>query len=673
MGLKVSTPHPDDRLIDYKALYEITQRRLEREQRARRQAETIAEKGLSALHQRERHAVLLETIARAANGSSSMRDAMQTVLSEICNHTGWVCAFVYFPRGPGESRLAASGYTLVSGDGLAAFAAATPEGALVGDDDLAGRVVAQRRSVWISDVSADPRFQRRHLATGCGLRAGIAFPVLIDDAVATVFEFFAREAQEPDPAFLAVLDAIGTQLGRVVERERYRARLIYDATHDTLTGLPNRSALLQALSRRLVESRAGGAGFSALFVDLDRFKLVNDSLGHHAGDQLLIEVARRFAGVLAEAGPNHLLARLGGDEFVALIDGAPDVETGARIAERLLTSLAVPVVIEGQEFYGAASIGVTSSSFGYGDAEDVLRDADIAMYEAKRAGKGRVGLFEPQLHLQAVTRMTLESDLRKALRNREFVVHFQPIVPVSGEGTVDFEALVRWQKAPGVLVPPGSFIGVAEEIGLIVFIGDYVIREACRAAAAWNAGLPPSQWVSISVNVSARQLHDAGLVNTVQRALEVSGADPAMLRLELTESAAISDLQQSVATLKAVRSLGVRVSIDDFGTGHSSLSYLNELTFDTVKIDRSFVHALQDGSDKTEIVRTVLDLAHRLGASVVAEGAETPTQYAELKRLGCQYVQGYFISKPLDERTAASWLAGHRDSSCTSSGICLSK
>ena len=556
---------------DYKSMYEITHRRLEREQRARKQAEIIAEKGLTELHQRERHAALLEIIARTANGSSSMGDAIQTVLSEICGYTGWVCAFVYLPVGNGSDQFIASGYHLTLSEGLAAFSEATLGGWGASNNDLA-RVVAERRLLWTPDVAGDAVFTRRDIASLCGLRACVAVPVLIDGEVAAICEFFARESQEPDPTFMAVLNNIGTQLGRVVERERHRTQLIYDATHDALTGLPNRSLLLEQLSLRLIALNSGGHNFSLLFVDLDRFKLVNDSLGHHAGDELLIEVATRFGTVLAEVTTGHLLARLGGDEFVAIVDDCPDIESGSSVAERLLASLATPVLIEGQEFYGAASIGVTCSSFGYDDANDILRDADIAMYEAKRSGKGRVGLFEPVLHMQAVTRMTLESDLRKALRNREFVLHFQPIIPMFDTGQLDFEALVRWQKAPGVLVPPNSFLSVAEETGLIVFIGDYVLREACIAVANWNAGLRRSDWVTVSVNVSARQLNNAGLVSSIERALDNSGADPSMLRIELTESSALADLQQSISTLQSIRTMGVRVSIDDFGTGHSSLS-----------------------------------------------------------------------------------------------------
>ncbi len=642
---------------DYQALYLAAQRRYERERRARQQAETIAEEGLRTLHQRGRHAELMAAVARHANGSSSQVEALQSTLVEICAHTGWVCGFVYVPNTDVVRKLELSSCWLARGEGLDPFVATTRTARFLPRHGLPGRVYASAKAAWIEDVASDDNFPRKPDAISCGLRTGVAFPILIEDEVAAVVEFFAREAQAPDDDFLTILEAIGTQLGRVVERERTRRRLMHDATHDSLTGLPNRALFLTKLETRIDRARVdSNQSYSVLFIDLDRFKLINDSLGHRAGDALLLAITDRFGTALMQSDHSHVLARLGGDEFVILLDQAPK-EVGARIAEELLASLACPITIEGHQLYGSASIGVTSGEFVYGAAADVLRDADLAMYEAKGRGKGRVALFEPQLHLHAMTRLAMESDLRSALRTDRFVLHYQPIVSISDQQVIGFEALVRWQKAPGVLVPPGAFIEIAEETGLIVFIGEVVLRKACTAIARWNAARPSHEAICVSVNVSARQFQQADFVQTVERALALSGALPKMLRLEVTESVAIANVQHTIAILEHLRTLGVRVSIDDFGTGHSSLSYIHQLTFDTIKIDRSFVQGMGAAKDGQHIVQTILELARNLNVTVVAEGAETQEQMSDLERLGCPLVQGYFISRPLDEGAATAWLS----------------
>ena len=643
---------------DYHALYLAAQRRFERERRARQQAETIAEEGLRTLHQRERHAALLATIARHANGSSTQVEALQGALSEICDHTGWVCGFAYFPDEAAERRLVLSACWLAVGEGLDAFIQATQTARFPLRHGLPGRVDATRQAAWIRDVAEDDNFPRKCEAIACGLRAGIAFPILVEGEVAVVIEFFAREALDADALFLTVLETVGTQLGRVVERERTRAQLVYDATHDALTGLPNRALFHERLASRIVaEADAGALPFAVLFIDLDRFKLVNDSLGHRAGDALLVTIARRFARALERSGIAHLLARLGGDEFVVLLDRVAATAQAIRVAEELLAALACPIALEGQSLYGSASIGVTCSTLGYASAADVMRDADLAMYEAKHKGKARVALFEPNLHLQAVTRLAVESDLRHALSEGQFVLHYQPIVALGTNHPIGFEALVRWQKAPGVLIPPAAFIGIAEETGLIVFLGDHVLQQACRTVARWNADRAEGDALFVAVNVSARQFQQPNFVQSVERAIAHAGARASFLRLELTESVAIANVARTVEILDALRARGVRVSIDDFGTGHSSLAYLHQLAFDTIKIDRSFVQAMDDATDGGHIVRTILDLARNLNVSVVAEGAETAEHMAKLERLGCPYVQGYFVSRPLNEDAATIWLS----------------
>lgn len=404
-------------------------------------------------------------------------------------------------------------------------------------------------------------------------------------------------------------------------------------------------------------SRDAGTVYAVLFIDLDRFKLVNDSLGHQAGDHLLTEIASRFARIVAATGALHTLARLGGDEFTVLLEEIASDAEALALAEQLLQALDAPILIEDQPLHGSASIGITSGTIGYTSAAEVMRDADLAMYRAKSLGRSRAATFDPSLHLKAVLRLAIEGDLRRALRENQFVLHYQPIMALSADRMTGFEALIRWQKEPGVLVPPNDFISIAEETGLIVHIGTWVLREACRTVARWNSERPANDLLSVSVNVSSRQFQQPDFVDQVQGALHASGADPQTLRIEITESVAIENTDRVVSILDALRALGVRISIDDFGTGYSSLSYLHRLPFDTIKIDRSFILSMSQDEDGREIVRTILDLARNLRMDVVAEGTETCADVDSLREMGCGYAQGYYFSRSIDENAVDAWLS----------------
>ncbi len=631
---------------DYRALYLRAQRRLERERAVRLEVESIAERGLRVLHERERQQALLEAVARHANGTSSEEDALGFALGEVCRHAGWVFGCVYRPADRDPTRLAQSSMAHVAGEGLDLFTAATADAEFPPEIGLPGRVWASGRAHWVPDVTADDNFKRGAAALACGLRAGVAFPILVAGEVVAVVEFFAREVLASDAAFLAVLSEVGTQLGRVVERARAARRLIHDATHDGLTGLPNRTLFLDRLDAALARGTAG----AVLFVDLDRFKLVNDSLGHAVGDALLAEIAARFAAVTA--GSPHLLARLGGDEFIVLLDGDPDPAAASAFAERLLDALQAPFAVEGAALHATASIGIVMAEPGRGSGRDLMRDADLAMYRAKTGGRAHVALFDGSLHRDAVRRLELENGLRAGLRDGTFLLHFQPIVALADRRTLGFEALVRWQRTPDTLVHPGDFIAAAEDSGLIVPLGFWVMAEACRAAVRWNAAHPARDPLWVSVNVSPRQFRCDDLVERVRAILHGTGAGPGLLKIEITESVAMEDTERAVGVLHSLRGLGVGISIDDFGTGYSSLSSLHHLPFDTLKIDRSFVGAM--GRDGDGIVRTVLDLARSLRLGVVAEGTETAAQVEALAALGCDAAQGYHFSRPVPEAAVAA-------------------
>jgi len=436
-----------------------------------------------------------------------------------------------------------------------------------------------------------------------------------------------------------------------------KERAVYESMHDGLTGLPNRTFFLTRLRQHIADGRQD---FAVCFLDLDRFKIVNDSLGHVAGDALLIQVAKRLAEALDQqghlAGAGDVLARLGGDEFVVLIESVESGESAMRHADRLLQALSTPFLIDDEPIYCTASIGVALGRLVYTDAEDLLRDADLAMFRAKSLGKSRAELYRPDAHTLAKTRLHIENDLRQALLRGEFIVHYQPIVALADQGLIGFEALVRWAHPQKGLVPPSDFISVAEETGFIVPLGLWVLREACRKAFVWGQELGRTRAPTVSVNLSPRQFAQADIVDSIRSILVETGVNPGVIKLEITESSAIIDPERAVHVLNSLKAFGLRLSLDDFGTGYSSLSYLHRLPIDELKIDRSFVLAMMVNRESCQIIKTILLLAASLNLKVIAEGIETVEQVEELRKLGCVFGQGYLFSRPLSETAADTYL-----------------
>ncbi len=439
------------------------------------------------------------------------------------------------------------------------------------------------------------------------------------------------------------------------------ARLLHDAFHDHLTQLPNRALFLdrlqQAVARR---ARRSDYLFAVLFIDLDRFKTVNESIGHSAGDRLLLEVSSRLTAVLRSndtvARPNvepvidpnsNTLARVGGDEFTILLEDIQDPSDAVRIAERLHQAVALPFDVEGHTIFPSASIGIAVSSPMHGTGDDLIRDADIAMYRAKSSGGAQCAIFDTTMHRSAVERLQLETDMRHALESDGFRLFYQPIVSIAENRIVGFEALIRWQHPTRGLLAPAAFLRVAEETGLVTRLDSWVLRNACRDARRWQLETPTESPLSLSVNISAQGFGRPDLVTQVADALRETGLDPHALRLEITETVAMSDAERARMVLGELKSLGVRISLDDFGTGYSSLSYLRRFPVDTLKIDRSFVVAMDESDECRAIIRTVLNLAMTLGLEVIAEGAETETQIRYLESLDCKFGQGYFYSRPV--------------------------
>ena len=448
------------------------------------------------------------------------------------------------------------------------------------------------------------------------------------------------------------------QIQDITDRKRAEERLMYDAFHDALTGLPNRALFIDHLKLSVERAkRTRDRLFAVLFLDLDRFKIVNDSLGHMVGDQLLIGIARRLETCLR---PGDTVARLGGDEFTVLLEDLNAAGESIEIAERLQKELSLPFNLNGNEVFTTVSIGIALSTTGYERAEEVLRDADTAMYRAKTLGKARHEVFDKAMHARALNLLQVETDLRRAVEREEFVLHYQPIISIETGEIRSFEALVRWQHPERGFVSPIDFIPVAEETGIISEIGKWVLEEACRQVRVWQREFPNYPPLQMSVNLSGKQFMRADLIDQVRDAIKVAGIDPRSLKLEITESIMMENMEGAASTLAQLRALGIELSIDDFGTGYSSLSYLHRFPINTLKIDRSFVGRMDGHNENAEIVRTIIMLARNLGMDVVAEGVETEGQFGRLRELGCGYGQGFLFSKPVDAGAAEKLLStGH--------------
>jgi len=469
----------------------------------------------------------------------------------------------------------------------------------------------------------------------------------------------------------------------ITERKRAEELLAHNAFHDALTNLPNRALFLDRLQHALTLSkRHANYKFAVLLIDIDEFKIINDSLGHSAGDELLIKIGQRLKdavrradtvsrprsnGVPDKPSNDDTLARLGGDEFTILLDDIRDPIEAVRVAERVQAELATPFAVNQQEIVISASIGIASSTSPHTQAEDLLRDADIAMYRAKQAGKARCEVSDPAMHANAVKRLRLETDLRKALEQREFRVHYQPIVSLQTGKITGFEALTRWQRPEGILSPI-AFIAVAEEIGIIIPMNRQLLREACQHLLSWQSEFPSGPPLTMSVNITPKEFAQPDLASEIAKTLQQVGLDPACLQLEIIETIAMGDAEKSGLVLAQLKALGVRLSIDDFGTGYSSLSRLRRIPVDTLKIDRAFISHMDSDPESREIVRIIIMLAHNLGLKVVAEGSETEEHVNLLKQLNCEMAQGYFFSRPADDQAMSKLLARNISAGAASAG-----
>ena len=630
------------------------------EQRTRSGGIVGVRRDISAQRQIEQRHAVEHAVTRLLAESASLADAAPKIIEAICATLGWDCgAFWHWDRHV-QALACVESWSHGSAEVaqfLAASSAVTPAPEAGG---LVRRVWMSGTPVWLADVCVEPGFRRAAIAAQAGLHAAFAVPVTVGAELFGVMEFYARAVRQPVPALLAVGAAIGAQIGQFIARKAAEDEIRQLAFYDSLTGLPNRRLLSdrlhQALSAAARSRRHGGV----LFIDLDHFKTINDTLGHGKGDLLLQQVAARLSSCVRVG---DTVARQGGDEFVImLLDLSERTQAAALevklVGEQILEALNRPYQLAGHVYHNSASIGATVFDGQLDSTDEHFKRADLAMYQAKAAGRNTLRFFEADMQTAVSARAALEADLRRGLQEDQFALYYQP--QVDAGGVTGAEALLRWQHPLRGFISPAEFIPVAEESGLILPLGRWVLETACHQLAAW-AAQPATAHLNVAVNVSARQLRQGDFVEQVVKLLASSGANPCRLKLEITESMLLDNVEQIIVKMGALKALGVGFSLDDFGTGYSSLSYLKRLPLDQLKIDQSFVRDVLTDPNDAAIVRTIVALAQSLGLAVIAEGVETAPQRDFLAAHGCHAYQGYLVSPPLPLAQFESRILRHSD------------
>ena len=516
---------------------------------------------------------------------------------------------------------------------------------------LSGRILMSEQPTALRDARADSSPGVASTAREFGVAGLLGMRLVSSDGEATAIfcavdteprDWTAEELRLFREIAVSALTEVELQR-RTADAERIEQQLRHDALHDRLTGLPNRAFFVERVRIAVERARRNpDECFGVLFLDLDNFKAINDSFGHVAGDELLLEVSRRFTGCLRSL---DMLARLGGDEFALLLENIREPSDAARVAERLQASLQTPIVVGEDEAYTSVSLGIAVHSEADDHPQHLLRSADLALYRAKEQGRARFQVFDPRMHEEAVRRLRLETDLRRALERNQFRVHYQPVVSLDSGRIVAVEALLRWEHPERGLVPPGDFIHVAEEAGIISEISRWVLEQACRQCQLWRREHGDDAPESVWVNLSVRQLAEGGLPRQVSEVLQSLGFEPSRLTLEVTENLLVENVDVSLRTLSELHELGVRVFMDDFGSGHSSLGFLDRLAIDGIKIDRTFIGHLGAGERPLQLVRTIVALIRGLGFVPIAEGVETEEQLRLLRDMGCEFAQGFHFSR----------------------------
>jgi diguanylate cyclase (GGDEF)-like protein/PAS domain S-box-containing protein len=612
---------------------------------------TVILRDITERKRTEQELRLLQSLTQDATEAKDMHAALEVTLRKVCEATGWTYGEAWLPQADNRAiKCCSAGF--YTDAGLETLSQSNHGSVIEPGEGLVGTAWRSKKATWTRDLSNNSALRHTPVAHKAGFRAGMGFPVLIGDEVVAVLAFFVRDRRQTDGRLMQLVSAVVVQLGSVLQRKRAEEQLHHMAHHDGLTGLPNRLLFMDRLQQAMSKADRNQSLIGVAFVDLDRFKTINDSLGHEAGDLLLKQVAERLTQCVRGS---DTVARLSGDEFTLLLTDVAQVDDVARVAKRVLESFSEPIAVPGHELFTSASIGITLYPVDDKSAEGLLRNADIAMYRAKERGRNTYQFYCADMTSKAHARLALESRLRGALEGEEFLLHYQPVVDLMSGSMTGVEALIRWQTLDGSLMLPDEFIRVAEETGLIASIGQWVLRVGCTQWSAWSTrtGLP----LRLAINVSPRQFRNGHFIRTVQQVLKETGFDPHCLDLEITETMLMEHNGSTLDAMRELSAMGVQFSIDDFGTGYSSLGYLKHLPIRRLKIDRSFVCDVLNDTNDAAIVSAIISMAHNLGLQVIAEGVETRQQLEFLRNRGCDAMQGYYYSQPVPAPDLARLLA----------------
>ncbi len=591
-------------------------------------------------------------IARLLLADGEPNTVLAKALEAACTHLGWDCAALWRAGADGRARCTAA-WRVADVPALEHFVRISRTLEYRADEGSLGRAWAQGSAVRVDRLQELNDFTRDAFAGRAGLSLGLIVPTTAAGAM-TALEFYSRDAQAADAEALETLNIIAMQIAQYEQRMSAELQLRHVASHDALTGLQNRASLERELVRAIKRSNRHRMRFAVMFIDLDRFKQINDTLGHGVGDRMIRVCGERLKALMRE---DDTVARFGGDEFVLLMENLSSPADAAVLAKKALACFEEPFLTDGHELHISASIGVSVYPEDGSDAETLVKNADTAMYRAKDRGRGSYCFYTAQMNAQGTERLMLESGLRRAVDRGELELHYQPKLDLATQRIVGVEALMRWRHPALGMVSPAQFIPIAEETGLIESIGRWALQRACADAVAWRSfGLPSMQ---VSVNLSPRQLGSRGVINEIRSILDSTGLAPELLELEITEGAMMKNPEHAVKLLEDIRAMGVGLAIDDFGTGYSSLSYLRRFPLSTVKIDRAFINDVSENADAQALVDSIITLAHGLRMKVVAEGVETMVQLDHLRSRGCDEIQGFLLCKPLPRDELCKFVLRH--------------